>query len=132
MRPDASWAFYAFDDTSCQLHPARANAPPSRISRTIRLDGPAEFASIVEVAHPRSGDIVFTIIIDDPTGGNVVVEQSCTVQALQRIAWTAPLPSLAGEFRVTMQTRMADPGRANDFAWARWHEPMIRSPVAVS
>lgn len=123
--PSASFGFFVFDGSNCQLHP---NPPGGKIARAlfvVRATGQRRFVSGVLHAGRPAAPIVFSAAVqreDGSIAGRGEVTMASRENGRLLIDLGAPL---VGTVRVVLLTAMA-PGAANpNMAWARWLDPKL-------
>jgi FkbM family methyltransferase len=121
----ASFGFFVFDGSNCQLHPNPPGAKPARAVFDVRAAGHRHFVAGVQHAGRASNPVAFTAAVQREDGtlagrGEVVLKPHET----ERLQFEFGEP-LIGSVRVVLQTTMA-PGAPNaNMAWARWLNPRL-------
>src|SRR6266550_1670612 len=125
--PEEPWGFYIFGGNSCQLHPGLDPIRAPEVSTEVTLQGQSFFECKLGVENPLGFAVKFVFQVrpldDDET---VVFEASQIVHADEQCDWLQPLPHLSGDYRVALQTTIAEHGRTNHQACANWISPKFR------
>ena len=123
--PQASFGFFVFDGSNCQLHPTPPGSPPARAIFALRADGQERFVSGVLHAGEPAAPIVFTVAVQREDGslagrGEVTMKQRETGRLVIEFGG-----KLTGAVRVVLQTAMAPSAPTANMAWARWLNPRL-------
>ena len=120
------WAFFAFDGSSCQLHPNMPGTAPARAVFPIRLDGQTRFTSgLLHAGTPGAPGIVFRARLSRPDGA-LIAEGEATVAAHagDRLSFALP-EGTQGPALAQLETAMAPEAPHNQMGWARWIDPRL-------